>query len=140
MKRSLTILLTSVAMLIGASSIALASEAKPYSISFTSKDAVQVGKAEQCELTITPAKGHVLKAVTPFKGKLSAPASLELAQDTLAAKDFVDPETAAKTILTKFTAKQSGEASIQAELEFFICNDTLCPRFKDTVNCPVKAE
>lgn len=140
MKRSLTMALTTVAMLVGLSSLALASEAKPYSVAFTSKDTVKVGAAGQCDLTITPAEGHVLKTVTPFKGKLSAPAAVALSQDTYAAKDFIDAKAFAKTIAAKFTAKEAGESSIKADLTFFICNDELCKRYQDAASCATKAE
>ena len=140
MTRSLTIALTSMAMLVGASSLALASEAKPYSVAFTAKETVKVGAPGQCDLTITPAEGHVLKTVTPFKGKLTAPASVALTQDTYAAKDFLDAKAFAKTISAKFTAKEAGESSIKADLTFFICNDELCKRYQDATSCATKAE
>lgn len=140
MTRSLTIALVLAAFGFGASTIALASEAKPYSVAFTSKDTVKVGSAGQCDLTITPAEGHVLKTVTPFKGKLSAPAALALTQDTYAAKDFIDSNAFAKTIAAKFTAKEAGESSIKADLTFFICNDELCKRYQDATSCATKAE
>jgi len=140
MKHSLTIVLTSVALLVGVSSLALASEAKPYSVAFTAKEAVKVGVPGRCDLTITPAEGHVLKTVTPFKGKLTASASIALTQDTYAAKDFLDAKAFAKTITAKFTAKEAGESSIKADLTFFICNDELCKRYQDATSCSTKVE
>lgn len=112
-----------------------AEEAKPYAVAFTAQKTVKVGSAGQCDLTITPAEGYVLKTVTPFKGKLSAPAAIALSKDTYAAKDFVDAKAFAKTITAKFTAKAAGDAAIKADLTFFICNDELCKRYKDASTC-----
>lgn len=140
MKRSCTAALIAVVLMLGSAGHALASEAKPYSVAFTSKDAVKVGATGQCDLTITPAEGHVLKTVTPFKGKLSSTETIALTQDTYAAKDFIDAKAFAKTIAAKFTGKAAGDANIKADLTFFICNAELCKRYQDATSCVAKVE
>ena len=140
MNVSKSLLVSLLALVLAIPALSTAEDAEPYSVAFTAKDTVKVGSAGQCSLTITPADGYVLKTVTPFKGKLSAPAAIALTQDTYAAKDFVDAKAFAKTITAKFTAKAAGAADIKADLTFFICNDELCKRYKDASTCAAKVE
>lgn len=103
-------------------------------------EAVQKDQSAKVRVTITPASGYVLKVETPFQAKLGGSSGVVLQKTEFSAKDFEDPNASAKSVTTAFKANTPGSASIEADLTFFICNDTLCERFKakPTVTFAVK--
>ncbi len=111
----------------------VSASAKIYSISTTlDKSSIKAGEKANFTLTITPKDGYVMKVDTPFKAILEGTAMVEIARDQFSNKDFADPKAPAKSIKTDFTAVRAGKQSISADLTFFICNDQLCERLKDT--------
>ena len=115
-----------------------------YQISYQPSGEVKVSNAAECNLTITPKDGWVLKTDTPFKAKLASHENLDLPKAKFIAKekgfvwtskDFVDAKATPKTILTSFTAKVAGPYSLNADLTFFVCSDTICKRQKDAAKC-----
>ena len=120
-----------------------AADEKPevlYQISYQASAEVKTTSVSECNLTITPEDGWVLKTETPFKAELASHENLDLPKVKFTSKDFVDPKASPKTILTSFTAKKAGPHTLNADLTFFICNDTICKRQKDAAKCNFEAK
>ena len=111
-----------------------------YSLNYDAAGAIKAGAESSCKLTIKPAAGHVLKTETPFKAMLKGSDGVKVEKEKYTAKDFVDPESAQKSIATKFTAAAAGKHTLNADLTFFVCNDEVCKRFKDKAACAVEAK
>jgi len=121
----------------------LATDEKPevlYQISYQASAEVKTSNAAECNLTITPKDGWVLKTDTPFKAKLASHENLDLPKIKFNSKDFVDAKATPKTILTTFTARKAGPYSLNADLTFFVCSDTICKRQKDAAKCNFEAK
>lgn len=105
---------------------------KKYSVTVTSEpQAVVRDKDAKYKITITPEKNFVFKTETPFTAKLTSSTGCKLAKDKFNNKEFDDPKAVAKSVSTAFKVAAAGKYEISADLTFFICNETLCERFKE---------
>lgn len=109
-----------------------AKKEKKYSVAVTAEpqDVIK-DKDAKYKITITPKEGFVLKTETPFTAKLASSTGCKLAKAKFSSKDFDDPKSVAKSVSTTFKASAAGKHEISADLVFFICNETLCERFKE---------
>lgn len=104
---------------------------KKYTIAVVAEpQAVVRDKDAKYKITITPKKNFVLKTETPFTAKLTSSTGCKLAKDKFSNKEFDDPKAVAKSVSTVFKAA-AGKHEISADLTFFICDETLCERFKE---------
>lgn len=101
---------------------------------------VKAGTPATYQITITPKGEWVLKTTTPYKAKLSSSAEGEFAKGELTAKDFDDPKTKAKSVTATFTPKTKGDATLAADLTFFLCTDEICQRYKANASTGVRVE
>jgi len=137
MKRTLPILsallgLFLVACIPSAGAEEEAKKEKKYSVAVAAEpQAVAKDKDAKYKITITPKDGFVLKTATPFAAKLTSPTGCKLTKTSFNNKEFDDPKAIAKSVSTAFKAAAAGKHEISADLTFFICNETLCERFKE---------
>jgi hypothetical protein len=92
------------------------------------------------QVTIAPKAPWVLKTTTPLTVTLKPSPTVKPEKATLKAEDIVDGTTEAKTVRTGFVATATGDASLDADLSFFLCTDQICQRFKDSVKVGFKVE
>lgn len=92
----------------------------------------KVGATATYTLTIDPKPGFLVKVETPFKGKLSGSPNLQLTKKEFTNRDFVDPQAPSKAIRTTFATSTPGSHHIKADVVFFVCDDTLCERYKNS--------
>ena len=95
--------------------------------------ALKNGTQANWHITITPEGEWVLKTETPFKVTVTASENLQLSKNKFSAKDFKDPKAKAKQIETAVTVQGPGDAFVQADLVFFLCNPQICERHTETI-------
>ncbi len=145
-KRTFKVALTAIGLAVACSAIFLSAtgvqaeeKSKRYSIASSVNPTTLKAKSDGTfSITITPAEGFVLKTATPFKAKLVGSEGVELEKVKFSNKDFKDAQAAAKTVETTLKASKAGSHSVKAALTFFVCDDTLCERFKDSADVQFK--
>lgn len=99
-----------------------------------------LGSMGTLSITIKPKPPWALKVTTPFETLLTATAGVELGKAKLTSKDFVDPKAADKQVAAPFTLKAAGPQSINAALNFFLCTEQVCQRYKEAVETKLPAK
>jgi hypothetical protein len=103
----------------------------PYTIDIAAGPDVVRGVAAPYTITLKPTEGWEIKVETPFKVKLSSKTGVKLGKTELDAKDFVDVKAREKSIATTITASTAGAHAVAASVTFFLCNATVCERYKE---------
>jgi hypothetical protein len=73
----------------------------------------------------------------PLKIRFEAPPALQLAKTDLVRKDAVDPKAEEPRFEVPFVASAAGEQPARANVDFFICSDTVCVKQTRTIAIPV---
>lgn len=101
------------------------------------KPSVAVGQTGHATVTIRPKAPWVLKTTTPFEVVVMPSAGLAVDKAKLTSKDFVDPKAADKVLSIAFTAKTKGAQRLGIGLNFFLCTEQVCQRYKDNAEYKV---
>ena len=84
-------------------------------------------------VTVKPKAPWALKVTTPFEANLTATAGVELGKPKLTSKDFVDPKATDKQVAAPFSVKAGGAQAIHTALNFFLCTEQVCQRYKEAI-------
>jgi hypothetical protein len=113
------------------------SAAKKYTIdvSKTTSD-VKAGAGGTFALHIQAAAGFKVSHEAPLKITLQSD-GLKLAKSALGAADAKDKKATSPEFEVKFGADAAGQKKIEVDATFFVCDDKICERKKETLSVPV---
>ncbi len=99
-------------------------------------DHTWVGSYANVSLQIVPPKGLQLKEDAPLRLKVEVTPNLKTSDDVLRAKEenFVQG-IATFSLLVK--GVKSGLGKVTVSVSYFLCSDTICKRYSDTISHPV---
>jgi hypothetical protein len=119
---------------------ALAEDAKAYALDTqgtTTK--LKPGAAGQFRLAIKPAAGHYVSPDAPFKITLAGEA-VSVDKATVARADLDDPKAKAPSLKVGLKGAQAGEGKVTADVQFFLCNESVCERKTEKVTVAVSVK
>jgi len=102
-----------------------------------SADEAKAGEPGTMRLAIQPVEGALVKAETPFRGKLAAKGPISVLKEEFAYEDRTEEVGGGPVFAIPFEAKEAGEGTIDADLTFFVCVAEACMRTTETVSVPV---
>ncbi|HEY0839103.1 MAG TPA: hypothetical protein VGD74_02850 [Vulgatibacter sp.] len=88
-------------------------------------------------LAIRPVEGALVKAETPFRGKLEAKGPIALGKAEFEYEDRARVVDGGPVFELPFDAKEAGEGTIDADLTFFVCVAEACMRTTESLSVPV---
>ena len=97
---------------------------------------LKVGESGKLVVVITPrAPTWHVHPQAPLKIRFDAPAGLRVDRPELGRRDVVDPKAEAPRFETVFLATTAGTQDAKANVDFFICSETVC--VKQTRTLPI---
>lgn len=102
-----------------------------------SADEAKAGEPGIVHLAIQPVEGAVVKAETPFRGKLAAKGPISVPKEEFAYEDRAEEVGGGPVFAIPFEAKEAGEGTIEADLTFFVCVAEACMRTTESLSVPV---
>lgn len=102
-----------------------------------SADPAKAGEQGTMHLAIQPVDGALVKAETPFRGKLAAKGPIGVLKEEFAYEDRAEEVKGGPVFAIPFEAKEAGEGAIDADLTFFVCVAEACMRTTESVTVPV---
>ena len=91
-------------------------------------------------VVIRPKAPWGLKATTPFEALLNSSAGVILEKTKLTSKEFADPQSADKSLTTAMSVKAVGPQQIAVALNFFLCTEQVCQRYKENIEYKFNAK
>ncbi|MEW5852441.1 MAG: hypothetical protein AB2A00_26880 [Myxococcota bacterium] len=94
---------------------------------------VKVGDKGSLSIVITPSAGKKVHDQAPLVVSLKGSKGVALAKNKLGHSDVANKGDKAPQIKAEFTAREPGEQTVDADMQFFICTDKWCERMTEKV-------
>lgn len=101
-------------------------------------DPSKAGVEGSLHIAIRPVAGALVKAETPFRGKLTAKGPIDLARAEFEYEDSARVVDGGPVFELPFKGTEAGEGAIDADLTFFVCVAEACMRTTESLSVPVR--
>ena len=112
-----------------------------YTLVVPEKLMVAVGTETPFEIEFIAKEGYIIKKKTPlvatFKWSKNAEGAPTIGKEKIANEgaDYIDAQHV--KVSNTLSGSQKGQHTLDVDLKFFVCNDTLCRRYKESAIIPV---
>ena len=100
---------------------------------------VGAGEKGRLRLRIQPAEGFKISSEAPLKIGLEANL-VQMEKDALGHQDAEDAKSTSPVFSVGFSTKAAGNAKIVANAMFFVCDETMCERRRETVTVAINVK